>query len=691
MALLTVCTGTPTIRVRDNRGQAVRTLRYNRNVAGGVATQCIERNTFNDLGQPSSSQDARFFAQGGNSPTLNFQHTPALSGQVLQTVSADAGTTQTFHDIAGHPIWQRDARGTVQTFTYDAQGRPLTRSEQVEGKGPTYVRERWTYGDALPPGGSYDATDTTDPRNLNLRGQVVQHYDTAGLLDHGARGFTVQGPVQQEVRTLAQDPQAEIDWNAAGLATHWPGVLDPTPYPTSWQYNALGQVLAQTDAAGHQRNSTYDLAGRLFGSTVTLKGGSPQSVVRTQTYNAAGQLLVKQAGTGVTTTHTYEPQLTQRLLTIKTTRDSDRATLQSKQYTYDPVGNVTVLQDPLSQPQYFKGQAISPDKTYTYDALYQLIQATGRQNATGTPTDTGTPAGILSPPDPVNLQSYTRSYTYDLGGNLTGVNLNGAGANRKVVVAPNSNRALSNANIPTLNAGAVDTYFDAAGNAICLDGNSLQPLTWNGLNQLQSVTFVYRHDQNSDENDREYYIYGGDGQRVRKTRYAKVGAAYSQQQDDVIYLPGLELRRQGATKTLEVLVLDDGARLLHWTVGAPAGIANPQLRLAIQDRLGSCSMELDTAGQLITQEEYFPFGGTAVLAAATQSDVDNKTIRYSGKERDATGLYYYGFRYYQPWIGRWLNTDPAGTVDGLNLYGMVKNNPASLRDHAGLVGEDGNR
>ncbi|RII99406.1 hypothetical protein DXK93_30675, partial [Achromobacter sp. K91] len=33
----------------------------------------------------------------------------------------------------------------------------------------------------------------------------------------------------------------------------------------------------------------------------------------------------------------------------------------------------------------------------------------------------------------------------------------------------------------------------------------------------------------------------------------------------------------------------------------------------------------------------------------------------------------------------------AGTVDGLNLYGMVKNNPASLRDHAGLVGEDGNR
>ncbi|MFB9160454.1 RHS repeat-associated core domain-containing protein, partial [Chromobacterium violaceum] len=51
---------------------------------------------------------------------------------------------------------------------------------------------------------------------------------------------------------------------------------------------------------------------------------------------------------------------------------------------------------------------------------------------------------------------------------------------------------------------------------------------------------------------------------------------------------------------------------------------------------------------------------------------------------DETGLYDYGYRYYAPWLGRWLNPDPAGTVDGLNLYRMVRNNPGILRDIDGL-------
>ncbi|MHA1067257.1 RHS repeat-associated core domain-containing protein, partial [Enterobacter ludwigii] len=51
--------------------------------------------------------------------------------------------------------------------------------------------------------------------------------------------------------------------------------------------------------------------------------------------------------------------------------------------------------------------------------------------------------------------------------------------------------------------------------------------------------------------------------------------------------------------------------------------------------------------------------------------------------RDATGLYYYGYRYYQPWAGRWLSADPAGTVDGLNLFRMCRNNPQTMRDMNG--------
>ncbi|WP_198362022.1 RHS repeat-associated core domain-containing protein, partial [Burkholderia ubonensis] len=48
-----------------------------------------------------------------------------------------------------------------------------------------------------------------------------------------------------------------------------------------------------------------------------------------------------------------------------------------------------------------------------------------------------------------------------------------------------------------------------------------------------------------------------------------------------------------------------------------------------------------------------------------------------------TGLYDYGWRSYQPWLGRWLNPDPAGIVDGLNLFRMVRDDPTTLCDPSG--------
>ncbi len=103
------------------------------------------------------------------------------------------------------------------------------------------------------------------------------------------------------------------------------------------------------------------------------------------------------------------------------------------------------------------------------------------------------------------------------------------------------------------------------------------------------------------------------------------------------------------------------------------------MRYGMGDRTGSIRLELDDQASLISREEYYPYGGTAVWTARSQIEADTKfAVRYSGKERDATGLYDYGHRHYQPWIGRWLSSDPAGTVDGLNLYRMVRNNPETL-------------
>jgi RHS repeat-associated protein len=119
---------------------------------------------------------------------------------------------------------------------------------------------------------------------------------------------------------------------------------------------------------------------------------------------------------------------------------------------------------------------------------------------------------------------------------------------------------------------------------------------------------------------------------------------------------------------------------------APAGTRRARFQLA--DPLGSVAMEVDGDAWLISYEEYFPYGGTALIAGYVQAEVRLKDYRYSGKEcDDSTGLYYYGARYYATWLGRWLKPDPAGDVDGLNRYAFVKGNPLRFVDPAGLASQ----
>ena len=49
-----------------------------------------------------------------------------------------------------------------------------------------------------------------------------------------------------------------------------------------------------------------------------------------------------------------------------------------------------------------------------------------------------------------------------------------------------------------------------------------------------------------------------------------------------------------------------------------------------------------------------------------------------------TGLYYHGARYYAPWLGRWTSADPAGLVDGANLFVYTHNNPVIYFDPTGM-------
>ena len=58
------------------------------------------------------------------------------------------------------------------------------------------------------------------------------------------------------------------------------------------------------------------------------------------------------------------------------------------------------------------------------------------------------------------------------------------------------------------------------------------------------------------------------------------------------------------------------------------------IRYQFGNHLGSASLELDEAGQIISYEEYYPYGSTSYQAGRSAAEVSLKRYRYTGKERD---------------------------------------------------------
>ncbi|MCT4648345.1 MAG: RHS repeat-associated core domain-containing protein [Carboxylicivirga sp.] len=102
--------------------------------------------------------------------------------------------------------------------------------------------------------------------------------------------------------------------------------------------------------------------------------------------------------------------------------------------------------------------------------------------------------------------------------------------------------------------------------------------------------------------------------------------------------------------TAETLTIDQGS-----LTDNPTAVVRYQL----DNHLGSASLELDETADIISYEEYHPFGTTSYRSGKTETETSQKRYKYVGKERDEeTGLYYYGFRYYAAWLCRFVSVDP---------------------------------
>ncbi|TWC11384.1 MULTISPECIES: RHS repeat domain-containing protein [unclassified Pseudomonas] len=649
---------TPTINAYDSRGLPVRQVAYYRHNAQEQSQARITLQEHDTAGRLVARRDPRLATSAS---AVNLQIVYSLSGKTLWVDSVDAGWRLNLPGDAGQILHSWDQRGTRRQTTYDTQLRMTEIHEQAEGEEPRRV-ECLQYGDSSPESARH-----------NLCGVLIRHDDSAGSLlthDHSL----CAKPLSQTRHLLAKAGQPD-----------WPEdqkdrdrLLEKGgSYMTNWRYDALARIIQLSDAAQHQQLYSFDVAGQLKSVSLKIKDDTTEkTVLKHLAYNAFGQVESQTAGNGIVTRAVFDPA-SGRLASLSTSAPG--RSLQDLHYIYDPVGNVTQVEDRAQPVRFGNNQRVTATSTFTYDSLYQLTRATGREAAgLASPPTLGMPAA-----DDGQLFNYTEHYAYDAGGNLTELRHVREGNNytRTLNIAAQSNR------LQSWNKGqsASDTVvnFDVSGNQQALAPG--QVLTWNTRNQLQSVVLVQRDNA---ANDIERYCYDSGGQRVRKVHTTHAPAIMHTR--EVRYLPGLEIHTRH-NERLEVVTLQAGrcsVRYLHWTQGRPAAIAANQMRYSLEDHLGSSSLELDDQSDLISQESYLPYGGTAWVASRSEVEADYRTVRYSGKERDASGLYYYGQRYYAPWLQRWINPDPAGTVDGLNLYCMVGNNPLRYVDRSGRNKEE---
>ncbi|MBF8792532.1 hypothetical protein IRZ70_06960 [Pseudomonas monteilii] len=583
-----------------------------------------------------------------------------LAGQPLCLHTADGDAAFTLLDVAGRPLWARNAQGTGSTHAYEAAGtggRPLSLTETALGAPAARVREQYAYA---PLG-------EAQWQALNLAGSQVELRNNAGISRPLSVSLTGQ-PLASEQRLLKPEIEAP-DWATT--------TQDDTEAPLrlASTYDATGAPLAMTNAAGVTSITEYAINGAVAETRLAyMEQGRAKDAVTLKDiqYRADGVVLSQTAGNGVIERYEYDPrtQLLSRHLTERPAgHPQGPLVISDLHYRYDRVGNILSLKDKGADPEWHNNQQATGLREYTYDTLYRLTSATGRER---TPvsryyTAEASSGGVWAP--------YSEQYIYDDGNNLTRIRHVGGAGNRtrELNVSEGSNRAMVKDHSLT-----PETGFLAGGLQKQLaDGRALQ---WLADNQLGKVTPVSRV---AGDDDSERYHYADGGTRTRKVHTVQVSAAM--QTTLTTYAGGCEIRQrwlagQDAPQKHIVITEAGGVRVVEDRLTGTA-----HLRYRFADHLDSVGGETDASGKLISREEYAPYGGTVGRdeAAGEVSNLTQRTLRYSGKEQDATGLYYYGWRYYQPDVGRWLSADPDGLVEWINLYCFCQNNSLNRVDKDG--------